>query len=292
MTSQEWNDLCARSPVLLDGAWGSQLQQRGLPPGHAPESWNLSHPSDVQSIGEAYVRAGAQIILTNTFGASRIMLERHHLADRTTEINRIGAELSRQAAGNRALVFGSVGPTGKLLMMGEGTADELSATFEEQARALKEGGVDGLVIETMSDLEEAVLATKAAAATGLPVVACMVYDSGPDHAHTMMGITPEQAAEALEKAGAWAVGANCGRGPADFYPVCNTFRAATSLPLWMKPNAGMPEMEDGKAVYRMTAQEFAAAARRLWEEAGATFIGGCCGTDPAFIEALRVKSTA
>ena len=290
MTSQEWKNLCDNTPVLLDGAWGSQLQQAGLPPGESPESWNLSHPDKVQAIGEAYVRAGSRIILTNTFGGNRFVLERHGLADRIREVNLAGAELSRRAAGVKALVFGSIGPSGKMIMMGDVTADELAEAFSDQALALHDGGVNGLVVETMSDLEEAVIATKAAVGTGLPVVSCMVYGSGPGHGHTMMGITPGQAAEALEQAGAWAVGANCGCGPDDFLPICRQYREATGLPIWMKPNAGLPDVEDGKTVYRMAPDEFARSARRLWQDGGATFIGGCCGTNPAFIETLRLKN--
>lgn len=289
MTTEKWKQLCARPPVLLDGAWGSQLQQRGLPPGAAPESWNLSHPEEVQSTAEAYVQAGSQIILTNTFGANRFVLDRHQLAERAAEINRTGAQLSRNAAGSKAFVFGSVGPSGKMLIMGDLTKEELAAAFSEQVEALQKGGVDGLVIETMSDLDEAVLATKAAAATGLPVAACMVFDSGPARDHTMMGITPAMAAEALEQAGAWAIGANCGQGPGDFLKICEHYRKATDLPIWMKPNAGMPEMKEGKTVYPMTAELFARASHRLWEDGNATFIGGCCGTGPTYIQALHAQ---
>ncbi len=288
MTHQEWKDLCKKAPVLLDGAFGTQLQERGLRSGELSEGWNLSHPDKVQSVAEAYVEAGSQIILTNTFGANRIILEQHGLGERTKEINRIGVERSRCAAGARAHVFGSIGPTGKMLMMGEVTEDELFTTFEEQAHALKEGGADGLVIETMSDLEEATLAVKAAVATELPVVACMVFDSGPERVNTMMGVSPEQAAEALNKAGAWAVGANCGQGPEEYRPVCEKLRKATDLPLWMKPNAGLPEIEDDKMVYRVTPEEFAQNACRLFEK-GAAFIGGCCGTTPSFIKALAAQ---
>ena len=292
ITRKTWLELCNKPPVILDGAWGSLLQQRGLPAGTAPEAWNLTHSGEVRNAARAYVQAGSQIILTNTFGGNQIALGRHGLADRTTAINRTGAELSRQAAGTDALVLGSIGPTGAMLMMGEISAEQMGDAFAGQADALKEGGADGLVIETMSDLEEAVLATRAAAAIGLPVVSCMVFDSGPQNHHTMMGVTPAQAAVALEDAGAWAVGANCGLGPDVFLPLCHAFRAATKLPLWMKPNAGLPEIEDGKTVYRMTAGEFAGLVRPLWEQGGVVFVGGCCGTDPSFIQALKANPPA
>jgi len=279
-------------PVILDGAWGSLLQQRGLSMSTAPESWNLTPPDQVRQIAKAYVQAGSQIILTNTFGGNRISLDRHGLAGKAAAVNRTGAELSKQAAGSDALVFGSIGPTGVMLMMGEVTAAQMGEAFAEQAKALKEGGADGLVIETMSDLEEAVIATRAAVKTGLPVVSCMVYDSGPQNDHTMMGVTPAQAAAALEDAGAWAVGANCGRGPDEFLPLCHAFRTATNLPLWMKPNAGLPEIENGKTVYRMTPEVFAGLVRPLWEQGGATFVGGCCGTDPEFIHKLAANPSS
>jgi len=288
MTREEWNTLCETAPVLLDGAWGTELQARGLAPGEGSDVWNRSHPDAVREVARSYVEAGSRIILTNTFGASRIMLDGHGLAAQTEELNRTGAALSKQAAGDQALVFGSIGPCGKMVMMGDVEEDDARAAFTEQAHALKEGGADGLVIETMADLKEVTLAVKAALTTGLPVLASMVYDTGPDKDRTMMGVTPEQAAEALEAAGAWAIGANCGQGPDGFLSICKRYRQATSLPIWMKPNAGLPEIEHGQAVYRMTPDNFADAVLRV-RDAGATFMGGCCGTNPSFIAALRSR---
>ncbi len=285
MTREEWTALCDAAPVLVDGAWGTQLQARGLPPGEGSDRWNDTHPDDVKAVAASYVNAGSRIILTNTFGANRIMLDGHGQGTRAAEINRLGAALSRAAAGDRALVFGSMGPCGKMLMMGDVEEDALWAAFTEQAAALQAGGADGLVIETMAALDEAVLAVKAALTTGLPVVASMVYDSGADKDRTMMGVTPEQAAEALVAAGAWGIGANCGQGPEGFIPICERYRQACDVPIWMKPNAGLPVMVDGQATYEMTPPEFADIALRL-RDAGATFIGGCCGTSPAFISAL------
>ena len=286
MTAAEWNELCGRAPVLLDGAWGTQLHTRGLATGEISERWNITHPAEVQALAGAYVEAGSGVVLTNTFGANRIVLARHGLDDKTAEINREAARLSRSAADSRARVFGSIGPSGKMLLMGEVSEDELTGAFEEQARALADGGVDALVIETMADLDEAVCAVRAACGTGLPVVACMVYDSGPNNDRTMMGISPAEAAERLQEAGAWALGANCGQGPAGFRAILDQYAAVSRLPLWMKPNAGLPEVVDGNTVYRVTPEEFAREAAQLCG-AGATFVGGCCGTGPAFIEALR-----
>jgi 5-methyltetrahydrofolate--homocysteine methyltransferase len=278
--------LLAQPPVLTDGAWGTQLQARGLGVGEFPDAWNLSHPEKVGEVAQAYVDAGSQVILTNTFGANRVRLAENSLADRLAEINRRGVEISRRAAQGRAYVFASIGPTGKLLMTGELTGEAMQAAFAEQARALADAGADALVVETMSDLVEAKVAVQAAGATGLPVVASLVFDAGKNKDRTMMGNTPEDAARVLAEAGADVIGANCGQGIEGFIPICQRLRAATPLPLWMKANAGLPEMVDGKTVYRTTAEAFAQHAPALLQ-AGASFIGGCCGTSPAFIQALK-----
>lgn len=271
-------------PVLLDGAWGTQLQKRGLPVGACPERWNLEHPDLVADVARAYVEAGSRIILTNTFGGNRFILEAHGLGEQVAEINRRGVELSCRAAGNAARVFASMGPSGRMLMMEEVSAAALGDAFSEQARALAAGGAAGLVVETMTDLDEAEIAVRAAAATGLPVVACMVYGGEGDRYHTMMGVTPAQQVERLEAAGAQVIGANCGDGVNRYIGLCRILRGLTARPLWMKPNAGLPEMVDGRATYRTTPEEFAAQSRLL-RDAGANFIGGCCGTNPDFIGA-------
>ena len=278
-------DLLAAGPVLTDGAWGTQLQARVLALGEFPDAWNLTHPDRVEAVARAYVEAGSQVILTNTFGANRLRLLEADLAEKVSEINRRGAEISKRAAGGRAKVFASIGPSGKMLAAGEVTTDELRAAFEEQARALATGGADGLVVETMSDLEEAILAVAAAKQTGLPVVACMVFDSGRNKDRTMTGVTPEQAAAGLAAAGADVIGSNCGQGIAGFVNLCRRLRAATDRPIWIKANAGLPELVDGRAVYRATPEEFASYIPALLE-AGASFIGGCCGTSPEFIRAV------
>lgn len=277
--------LLDHAPVLSDGAWGTQMQARGLPVGASPDAWNLERADQVEAVARAYVKAGSQVILTNTFGASSVSLARHDLADKAAAINRAGAQISKRAAGDRAVVFGSIGPCGKLLMMDEISVEEMTQSFDEQARALAEGGVDGVLIETMSDLDEARIALAAAKATGLPVIVSMTYSAGKNHDRTVMGVTPEQAVAALEDAGADAVGANCGLGIADYVPICRRLHAATSLPIWIKPNAGMPELVDGEARYATTAAEFAIHAAAL-VEAGASFVGGCCGSTPEFTVAL------
>jgi len=279
-------ELAAAGPVLTDGAWGTELQARGLGPGEVPDSWNLSHPDRVEQVARAYVGAGSQVILTNTFRANRIALGAHPDLERIAELNRAGVEISRRAAGDRARVFASIGPCGKLLVTGEVDEAALRACFAEQAQALAAGGADALVVETMSDLAEAAIAVEAAKATGLPVVACMVFDSGKNRDRTMMGVTPAQAAEELTRIGADAIGANCGTGVEDYIPICASLAAATRLPIWIKPNAGLPELENGKVVYRTGPADFARNVPWL-VEAGARFLGGCCGTSPSFIEAMR-----
>lgn len=278
-------DLVASAPVITDGAWGTQLQARGLPIGACPDGWNLTHPEQVTAVAQAYVDAGSRIILTNTFGASRLSLARHGLGEQAAAINRAGAALSVAAAHPRALVFGSIGPSGKMLVMGETTADELAAAFAEQATALAAGGADGIVVETMSDLDEALLALAAAKATGLPVVVSMTFSAGKAKDRTVMGVKPEQAAAALSAAGADAIGANCGLGIEDYVTVCARLHAATDLPIWIKPNAGLPVLVNGVAQYDTGAAEFVRHVPALLQ-AGATFIGGCCGSTPDFIRAL------
>jgi methionine synthase I (cobalamin-dependent) len=280
--------LLASGPVVTDGAWGTQLQALGLAGGDCPDEWNLTHPDQVEAVARAYVEAGSQVILSNTFRSNAVALAGYGLAGRVVELNRAGAAISSRAAAGKALVFASVGPSGKMLMTGEVTQDTLRSAFEEQAQALAEGGADGLAVETMSDLAEAIIAVAAAKATGLPVVATMVFDSGKNKDRTMMGNTPEQAAEALAAAGADVIGANCGLGIAGYLPVCRRLRQASDKPVWIKANAGLPEIVDGKLVYQNTPQDFAALAPALIE-AGASFIGGCCGTDPDFVRALKRK---
>ena len=273
--------------MLSDGAWGTQLQARGLAPGEVPDLWNLTRPEIVSEVARAYVAAGSQIILTNTFGANRFRLVEAGAADKVKAINEAGARISREAAGSSAFVFASMGPSGKLLINEDVTETELLAAFVEQAEALASGGAQGLVVETMQDLDEARIAITAAKATGLPVVASMVFDSGKDKDRTMFGTTPEQAASALVEAGADVIGANCGQGIAGFVKVCARLKsAADGHPIWIKANAGLPQMKDGRATYAMTAAEFAGYVPTVIS-AGANFIGGCCGTTPEFIRELH-----
>ncbi len=277
--------LILSGPLILDGAWGTELQAQGLERGACPDAWNLTHAEQVSSVARSYVQAGSGIILTNTFGANRVVLSRHGLTEKAAEINRAGARISCDAASGKAKVFASIGPSGKRLAIGEVSKAELLEAFSEQAQSLAESGVDGLVLETFTALDELLIALAAAKATGLPVVACMVFDSGTAKDESALGVAPEKAAKTLTEAGADAIGANCGRGVKGYIPICRRLRAATDLPIWVKPNAGLPKLEDGRIIYDLTPAQFAAGIKNLLE-AGANMVGGCCGTSPAFIAAI------
>lgn len=282
-------ELARGGPVLTDGAWGTELQAQGLAVGEVADGWNLTHPERVEAVARGYVEAGSRIILTNTFRANRIALARHAEPEQVRRINRAGVEISRRAAAGRAHVFASIGPSGTM-MPGQADRAALSVAFAEQACAVADAGADAIVVETMADLDEARIAVAAAVAVGLPVVACMAFGFGRNRDRTMMGVSPEQAAVELTRAGADGIGANCGIGIEESLGVCRAL-AAGGHPVWIKPNAGLPEIVDGEAVYRMTPEAFAAYVPDV-VAAGASFIGGCCGTSPAFVTALRARLAA
>lgn len=279
----EW---LADGPLLTDGAWGTELQKLGLAPGDSADAWNLDHPRHVASVAQAYVDAGSRVILTNTFRANAIALAASGLAGRVSAINRAGVEISRAAAAGKALVFASIGPSGKVLASGEVSEEDLAAAFAAQVDALAAAGPDALLLETFSDIGEARIAIRAARQAGLPVIASFAFDSGKNRDRTMMGATPEQVAQAAVEEGASAIGANCGNGIEQFLSVCRRLRAASDLPVWIKPNAGLPELVNGEIRYSQSPAEFAAHAPALLA-AGASFLGGCCGTGPEFIRSLR-----
>lgn len=277
-------------PLVTDGGWGTELQARGLPIGSHPDLWNLTNPDAVFDVANSYLEAGSDIILTNTFGATTFALAHSGMVDRVREINIRGAEISRRAAEactqRIVRVFASMGPTGVLLMMGQVSQEELFDAFLVQATALKEGGADAIVIETMSDPTELSIAIRAAKTTGLPVVGSMTFDTGKGKDRTMMGTSPEQAVEVMTQAGADAVGANCGQGIEGFLGITRRYRAVTSLPIWIKGNAGLPQVVAGQTIYGQSPELFAQFIPPLIE-AGANFVGGCCGTNPSFIVAVR-----
>jgi methionine synthase I (cobalamin-dependent) len=276
-----------RTPVLTDGAWGTEFQKRGLRPGEPADLWNLSRPDEVIAVAASYVAAGSEVILTNTFRANPHALAAlgAEAVANLAEINRAGVRLSREAAGGRAKVFASVGPVGKLLSAGEIGEDEVREALRAQVEALAGAGPDAILFETFGDLAEARLAAQVGRATGLPVVVSFAFDSGKGHDRTMMGVTPEQAGAAMRDEGVAAVGANCGAGPDAFVGVCRRLGDASGLPVWVKANAGLPAMQGGRAVYNLAPGDFAAFLPAL-VAAGAAFVGGCCGTTPEFVAAL------
>lgn len=272
--------------VVTDGSWGTQLQKKGIKRGECPDSWNLKHPDWVAEVARGYVDAGSQVILTNTFQSNRLSLARFDLGDQAVEITTRGVEISKKAAGDKAYVFASIGPCGKMLLTQETTEDELQAVFEEQANAIAKAGADGIIVETMIDIVEAKIAATAAKQTGLPVIASMVFDAGENKDTTLMGNTPEQAVEELTQVGVDGIGANCGQGIEGYIPICKRLRQATDLAVWIKPNAGLPEVEDEKTIFYTTAQEFAKYVPELIQ-AGANFVGACCGSDQGFVKEIR-----
>ena len=272
---------------LADGGWGTEFQKLGLPAGLPSEQWNLLHPEKVADVVRSYLDAGADIVLTNTFGGNRFVLERRGLAEKLDEVNLRGAEISRRVAGDQALVFGSMGPTGMLLDAESAPEQEVFESYRRQSQALWRGGVDALLIETMIDVSEMKIAARAAREnTPLPLALSMTFDSGRERDRTMMGVTPEQAVAEMEAVGAWIVGANCGVGPEFYVNVCRRIRAVTAKPIWVKANAGIPREVDNKIAYPMGPEAFAKYGLQL-RDAGANVIGGCCGTTPEHIRHLR-----
>jgi methionine synthase I (cobalamin-dependent) len=273
----------ANGPLISDGAWGTEFQKRGLPPGQHPDPWNLERPEIVLQVAQAYVEAGSEIILTNTFRANAVAMPEMG-RDRLAAMNRAGVELSRRAAGSHARVAASIGPSGRVLMMGEITPEQAFEAFENQANALAEAGPDALLIETMSDPDEADIALRAALQTGLPVILSFAFDSGKNKDRTMMGTSPEKIRDRFATSGADALGANCGAGVEFFPAVCRRLKHER-VPVWIKANAGLPSNTAIGVSYATSPVEFAAHLSALLE-AGASVVGGCCGTTPDFIRAL------
>jgi 5-methyltetrahydrofolate--homocysteine methyltransferase len=275
----------SRGPLVSDGAWGTFLYQKGLGVSEAPESWNLSHPELVLEVAQSYVEAGADLILTNSFGGSPQKLEGYGLNDKTYEINRSAAEISRKAAGERVWVLGSIGPTGKMLMMGETTPEEMLEGFAVQARGLADGGVDAFVVETMSDLEEASVAIQAIKRESELEVACTFTFSRTQSGEyrTMMGTGVGEYLSMARGAGVDIVGANCGNGTAGMIEIVREIRALDQeIPVLVHANAGLPVYQDGKTVFPESPEEMATQIREL-VTAGANIVGGCCGTTPEHI---------
>jgi 5-methyltetrahydrofolate--homocysteine methyltransferase len=276
--------------LVSDGAWGTLLQQRGLQPGECPELWNVTHRRDVFAIAESYIEAGADIILTNSFGGSPLKLAHYGVRDRAAELNEAAAAISRESAGSDHLVLGSMGPTGAILMTGDVSEQELYDGFYIQASALKKGGVDALCVETMSAIDEACIAVRAVKeATGLEVACTFTFEKtvAGDY-RTMMGVSPTDMARALVGAGATVIGANCGNGIDRMIDIVREIKTVdASVPVLVHANAGKPIVReaDGVTIFPETPDIMASRVSDLIKS-GANIIGGCCGTTPKHIRAL------
>jgi 5-methyltetrahydrofolate--homocysteine methyltransferase len=274
--------------LISDGAWGTFLQAMGLQPGECPELWNITHADDVLDIAKGYIDAGSDMVETNSFGGSKFKLSNYGLGDQVYELNKAAAEISRKAAGPDKYVLGSIGPTGKILMMGEVSAEELYDAFREQAMALEAGGADAIMIETMTDLEEAIQAIKASKDhTKCEVFCTMTFDKTVDNEFkSMMGVSPTDMVNQIIEAGAELIGANCGHGIKDMVSIVKEIRENNDdIPVLIHANAGMPIYQDGETVFPESPEEMADVTGDLIS-AGANIIGGCCGTTPAHISKI------
>jgi 5-methyltetrahydrofolate--homocysteine methyltransferase len=274
--------------LVSDGAWGTFLQQKGMKPGECPEEWNVTHPDEVMDIAKSYIDAGADMIETNSFGGTKFKVEKYGLGDKVFELNKAAAEISRKAAGDK-FVLGSVGPTGKILMMGDVTEEELYEAFKEQVKGLEAGGVDAIMIETMTDLDEARLAIRAAKEnTNCEVFCTMTFEKTVQgEFRSMMGVSPTDMVNTLIDAGADLIGANCGNGIADMIGIVEEIRSINSeIPVLVHANAGMPHYHDGQTVFPETPEEMSGLVPKIIA-AGANIIGGCCGTTPDHICRVR-----
>ena len=281
--------LAGGAVLVSDGAMGTQLFSRGLKGGESPETLNLSHPEYLQEIAREYREAGADIVHTNTFGGSPVSLAGFGLDDRTEEINRRAVEAARRGVAGQALVAGSCGPSGTILQpFGEADPDEVYAGFKRQLQALIAAGVDAVTVETMTDLNEAVLAIKAAREVSptIPIIATMTFDDTPRGFYTIMGVDIPTGMAGLATAGADVIGSNCGDGLEKMIRIAPLLKAAGSLPVIIQSNAGQPEMTADGPLWPESPQFFADRIGEL-VTAGVSIIGGCCGTGPEHIRAIR-----
>jgi 5-methyltetrahydrofolate--homocysteine methyltransferase len=286
-------DAILSRPHLCDGAMGTQLMLAGLEQGNCGEEWNVSHPERVLAIQRRYTQAGAECIITNTFGGSRIMLNRHSNGDRAVELNKAGVAIARQSfEGREGYVLGDIGPFGGLMEpFGEFTAAQVQGAFEEQAGALVDAGADAIIIETQTGLEELAIGINAAKTAGAPcVIGSMAYDVTLDGStfRTMMGIEPERAAEFMEENGANIVALNCGTGMDMEHALAavGRYKSACSLPVMVQPNAGKPKLINMKVIYDETPEQMVKGLLPLLE-AGANIVGSCCGSTPEHTRAFR-----
>jgi 5-methyltetrahydrofolate--homocysteine methyltransferase len=290
MTKNKISDAVNGGRVLVsDGAWGTFLHQKGLQTGTCPEQWCVDHPEEVGDIASSYIEAGSDMVETNSFGGSALKLEHYGLSDRAAEFNEAAARISSMAAGGDKWVIASIGPTGKMLLTGDVTPEELYNGFKEQAVALEKGGADAICIETMSDIDEAVQAVKAAREnTDLEVICTFTFERTIQGDYrTMMGVSPVEAARAAMEAGADIIGTNCGNGFERMIDIVKEIRTVSpDIPVLVHANAGLPKNIDGVDVFPDTPEQMASLVPDL-VNAGANIIGGCCGTTPDHIRAIK-----
>jgi 5-methyltetrahydrofolate--homocysteine methyltransferase len=293
MAAISLKDRIAQGVFVLDGAMGTELFARGIEAGTCNDCLNIDSPDVILDIHRSYLQAGSDAVLTNTFGANKYALARHGSAENVAEINTAAAEIARRAAGDEKYVLGDIGPSGDFLEpLGSLKPEELRDTFAEQAEALAAGGVDGLIIQTMTALDEAAIAVEAVKSVGdLPVFVSLSYDPAGDQFRTMMGVDPAAAVAKLIPLGVDAIGFNCGGLTLDQYVKLARIYAPQvegKTALFAEPNAGRPELIEDKAVYKVTGEEFAQAAKEI-HSAGFNIIGGCCGTTPEHIKAITKR---
>ncbi len=275
--------------LLSDGAMGSLLMEKGLKQGECPENLNLTQPKILEEITQLYLDAGSDIIQSNTFGASPMKLSDYGLDNKAEEINRAAVSLAKNVVGDKAYIYGSCGPSGKILQpFGDGDPDELQRGFERQIKAMVFAEVDVIIIETMTDLNEAKIAIKAAktVAPEITVVACMTFEDTPKGFFTIMGNSLVDAASELELAGAEVIGSNCGNGIDKMIQIAVELKKTSNLPLIIQSNAGLPINKEGQIIYPETPEIFAHKVSDLID-AGVSIVGGCCGTTPDTIRAMR-----
>lgn len=275
--------------LISDGAWGTYLYQKGLKPGECPDYWSLTHPDDVFEIAQSYFNAGSDMAQTNSFGGSSIKLQQYGLADQVSEINTAAAAISRRAAGEDRWVIASLGPSGKMVITKEVTEEDLYNSFKEQAIALEKGGADAICIETMFALDEAVQAILAVKEnTACEIISTFTFElTKKGEYRTMMGVTPSAYAKAVVEAGADIIGTNCGNGMERMVDIVKEIREVyPNKPVLVHANAGLPINVDGEDVFPETPDQMAALVPALID-AGANIIGGCCGTTPDHIRAIK-----
>ncbi len=277
-----------REVIIFDGAMGTRLQKLGLPAGHPPEEWNLSHPEEIARVHRSYVEAGSTLIQTNTFGANRIRLERYHLEGKIKEIIHQAAEIAKSTLKEGVLLAASIGPLGEFIEpYGDLSPEKAQKVFQEQVELLQEEGIKIFHLETFSFSSEALLALEAIKNSGGEAIVSFTFEErGEEHFTTLMGESPHQIVEIFKDESIAALGANCGGGIKEIIEIARQYRESYPGPLSFKPNAGIPQVVEGEVIYTETPEDFERGTKQLLQ-LGASIIGGCCGTDEKYIAAIK-----